>query len=114
MEKAREAALTLGYQFFIPMIEAKETTSTLEITVLLQNTGNAPFYYPLKLKAGIDNDYSEIVNFTTSITDISLLQNEMKNYSLNLPLDAYDNVSDISFKLTSSYVNRLVFFANGE
>ena len=113
-ERAIDGALALGYQFFVQKVEANAIGDSLKITIEMKNTGNAPFYYPLDLKAGIDDEYVEFVGYSTVIENINLLPRELETYNLDLPFAEITNESKISFKLESDYVFKSIFFANFE
>ncbi len=114
IQRAREAALTMGYQFFVQSAEAVAVNDTLKVEIYMKNTGNAPFYYPLNLSIGINDSFSKIENYTTIYSNIALLPNQLENYTFDLPLTVLDNDSKISFKLESNQVLSPIFFANAE
>ncbi|MFW9921904.1 MAG: DUF4832 domain-containing protein [Candidatus Thorarchaeota archaeon] len=112
IERARDGALKLGYQFRVNSSKSMRINESIEITLEMENCGSAPFYYPLFLRTGYNNDYSPIANYTTSIQIDKLLPNDLQIYHFNLPLSGSYNESDISFKLDSPFVNSPIFFAN--
>ncbi|HUT80745.1 MAG TPA: hypothetical protein VMZ29_06025 [Candidatus Bathyarchaeia archaeon] len=114
IERARAAALKMGYQYYLPKVFAYEINSSLEISAQLTNVGNAPFYYPITLKVGIDNDFSPIAGYTMESPNISLLPGELESYNFSVPLVQITNASAVMFKLDSSMVIRPIFFANNE
>jgi hypothetical protein len=114
MQRAREAALSLGYQYYIQYAESIVKDSTLEIKVEMRNNGNAPFYYPHNITIGVDGNFSTRENYVTEYRILSLLPNEKQNYTFTLPIENLNNESNISFKLESEYVINPIFFANAE
>ncbi|MBN1330336.1 MAG: hypothetical protein JXA54_12755 [Candidatus Heimdallarchaeota archaeon] len=114
IERARAAALKMGYQYYLPQAVAYETNTSLEISVQLTNVGNAPFYYPITLKVGIDDDFSPIVGHIMESPNITLLPGEIETYNLSIPLIQITNASAVMFKLDSPMVIQPIFFANNE
>ncbi|MBM65329.1 MAG: DUF4832 domain-containing protein [Myxococcales bacterium] len=64
LEAARAAALAMGYEYSVPRMEVAASglhrgTVDLRFTIVLRNTGVAPFYYPLSLhlEDGSENNW---------------------------------------------------------
>ncbi len=114
INRARAAALQMGYQYFLSQAIAYETNVSLEISVKLTNVGNAPFYYPITMKVGLDNDFKPISGYTMETPNLTLLPGETGNYNFNVPLGPTINASNIMFKLDSPMVIQSIAFANNE
>jgi len=49
--RARNAVANLGYKFFLQQVTLTRQGSSVKIEAKVENRGNAPFYYPVKLQA---------------------------------------------------------------
>jgi hypothetical protein len=114
LQRAKESALLLGYQFFIPLITTKTINQQMNINITIQNLGSAPFYYLLNLQIGIDGSFSKIENFITEIENISIMPGEEVLYHLSLPAESITNESKITCRLVSSNTFTNIAVANLE
>ena len=114
--RARDGALSLGYQFTVKGISSNRDNNMLSINVTLENSGSAPFYYPLDAEFGVGEETSGLFNRVETIQDINALPGETISIYIQINLDDYFNSLegdfDVILQLTSEMTDIPIYLAH--
>ncbi|MEA2070526.1 MAG: hypothetical protein U9O98_04475 [Asgard group archaeon] len=114
MERAREGALELGYQYHLSKVLVEESENTLNITITIQNNGSAGFYYPLKIDVGINNDFSSVFSNKYDIQNFTLLPTEERDYTFEFMKESDITIQSVAVQLISPMTTIPIVLANNE
>ena len=118
-ENAILAASNLGYSFTIKECKVKIQSNKLDISLIAENIGNAPFYYDWDIKLRISDEEGTIIKEEStgwSLKDITELN---KDYSFDYILNEINLSRDSRYTISVKVINpmengKTLRFANKE